>query len=72
MSILYTPVPQEAILMQAWGESPELVEVEIGDNKRILVSPIDQRRGRVVRLLSTDPDDYLDYRWEPGSIVPLP
>lgn len=71
MSILYTPVPPEAILMQAWGESPELVEVEIGDKKRILVSPIDQRRGRVVRLLSTDPDDYLDYRWEPGSIVPL-
>lgn len=71
MSILYTIVPPEII----FGEDEDGEErsgretaVEVG-GVTLLVEPDGFGRGTVKRVISTDPDDYLDQRWQPGMTV---
>ncbi len=74
LEVLYTVVPLEIIFDDDEGEKgdapgPEqLVEM---DGVPMLVRP-DGRGGTVVsRLLSTNPEDFLDPRWQPGTNVKI-
>ncbi|NMP21855.1 YlzJ-like family protein [Sulfobacillus harzensis] len=65
--MLYTPLSYEEIF-PAKDEVLEVFETEVR-GRRVLC-----RRGadglpRVERLLSTDPADYLDPDWMPGSVL---
>lgn len=70
MNILYTIVPMAII----FGEEEEEraggraeVDVEAGPGRFLTIGD-DGRGGSVItRLHSTDPRDYLDRRWQPGS-----
>ncbi len=72
LEVLYTIVPPEIIYGDDEGEegdapAPEQL-VEMG-GVPLLVRP-DGRGGNVVsRLLSTNPRDFLDPRWQPGTRV---
>jgi len=35
------------------------------------VEPVEAPYARLLRIFSTDPQDYLDPRWQPGSTVSL-
>lgn len=70
--ILYTVMPLETVLE---GLEPEgqrtFREVSVG-GVRLIVEEMSSGSGRVVRLLSTDPKDFLDPRYQPDSCVGLP
>ncbi len=68
--MLYTVMPVEMVM--GWDEEvSDLVEVEI-DGVLMQVSPDGQGGGVVQRLISSDPQDYLDARYQPGQRVSLP
>ncbi len=66
--LLYTIFSPEEV----WDEG-ETVEEEpftvTMEGKKLLVSPAGPGRGRILQLLSTDPADFLDSRWEPGKMI---
>lgn len=65
--ILHTVMPPELIFAGApASEAP--VELEMA-GRRLLV----ERQGPqwvITRLLSSDPADFLDPRWQPGTVIP--
>lgn len=66
--VLYTimpPVEWEATF-EAGEEWAAFEEIE-RDGRRFLVWSEGPLRGRIARVLSTNPDDYLDPRWQPGE-----
>jgi len=65
--MLYSIIPNEEI----WAEdvqSPTFCEMVIGDCK-MLVEQLQNGQGRIERILSTDPQHYLDPRYQPGQII---
>lgn len=68
MTILHTIVPAEVIFgpgESAGAAQNAVTTVDLGAGKCLEVSG-----GRVVRLYSSDPRDFLDPRWQPGAAYP--
>lgn len=69
--ILYTILPDEAVLE---GEEAEQFEkqrfIEL-DGRQLLIEPSGESEWKIVRLISSDPQDYLNERYQPGTIVPM-
>jgi hypothetical protein len=70
--LLYTIVPVEAIFSDDDPDegliSNDTMVVEI-DGTRLLVQQSGFGHGKVERIISTDPQHYLDPRWQPGSVI---
>lgn len=66
--IMYTVIPIEEIFDDE--ESPSLMAAHVMGCS-VLIEPLGDGRGRIERILSTNPDDYLNSRIQPGSIVSL-
>ena len=66
--ILYTPLPMEQVLEGHDHPVASPLELTI-EGKQLLVEPMGNGEGRVVRLLSTDPADFLDQRFLPGGRI---
>ncbi|MGE5561369.1 MAG: YlzJ-like family protein [Chloroflexota bacterium] len=66
---LHTIMPLELVFAQPADAEPP-VEVE-ADGRRLLVQHTGQA-WTVVRLLSSDPADYLDPRFQPGTPLATP
>lgn len=66
--ILYTPMPLELVLEGAEDYWPkyELVSVH---GRWVLVERTGVNQAKLVRLLSTNPNDFLDPSFFPGSII---
>lgn len=67
--MIYSIIPPEEI----WDESnadPTFREVDI-NGCLMQVEQLTATRGRVVRLLSTDPQDFLNPSYQPGSFLNL-
>lgn len=67
--ILYTIVPPEELFDED-VEPVASVEASIHGTPA-LVTPIGEGKARIERLLSTDPDHFLDPALQPGTIVSL-
>ncbi|QIA26989.1 hypothetical protein DYI95_005165 [Thermaerobacter sp. PB12/4term] len=66
--LLYTVVPLHQVL-EGWdAPRPEPVELQI-NGRTVLVEPDSPYGGRIVRLLSCDPKDFLDPAYQPGRRV---
>lgn len=59
--------PQEGMFAAAEGA----VRLTVLREHRVLEVEMDREGPRLVRLISTDPADYLDPRWQPGAPVAL-
>lgn len=68
MSMLYTIVPHEEIFAEE--HEPELVEVVRGE-MRLVVSPMSTGEAQVVRVISSNPNDYLLSNYQPGQTIKL-
>ncbi len=68
--ILYTPLPAELVLEGYESFRPEYIELDYRNGK-LIVELISATEGRLVRLISPCPDDYLDPALQPGTILPL-
>lgn len=66
--ILYTIVPPEEMFDEE--EASALVEIARGE-MRLIVTPTGQARARIVRLISSDPSDYLNPSYQPGEDIAL-
>jgi len=67
MMILYTAMPLELVL-DGMDKSYNFKEIE-RDNIKLIIEPIDISRGRIVRIISTNPQDFLNPDYSPGTIV---
>jgi|GEM_PF-561825 len=67
--MLYSIIPEEEV----WADDSFDCNFHdtVIDGCMVQVEPIDGARGRVVRVLSTDPQAYLNPAFQPGSLVPL-
>ena len=68
--ILWTAMPLELVTEGLLPEATAPVERMV-DGRMVLVTPGADGMGTVERLLSTDPADYLDPRWQPGTRISL-
>ena len=66
--IIYTPLPIETVLNETDHKVPEYVELEY-QGKMVIVEPIDNYQAKIVRLLSSNPNDYLHPNYMPGKII---
>lgn len=67
--VLYTTVPIE-IIMEGFEPPPEqYLDLDIGSGARVLVERISPTEGKITRLISTDPCDYLQEAYQPGQII---
>jgi hypothetical protein len=67
--ILWTVIPMEIVLRGVSDEQqPQYEELEYG-NARLMVEKTGPSQYRVVRVISTDPTDYLRPEIQPGSKV---
>ncbi|HEY8391949.1 MAG TPA: YlzJ-like family protein [Capillibacterium sp.] len=68
--LFYSIYPLEVVLAAGEEEQPAASwrEVEV-EGRKVLVT-VNQRGEQVItRLLSTDPEDFLDPRWTPGNVI---
>ncbi|HHY92863.1 MAG TPA: hypothetical protein GX511_05940 [Firmicutes bacterium] len=66
--ILYTPLPLEQVLEGFETYQPQYEELVYRGHK-VLVERTGVNQARLVRLLSTNPNDFLDPSFFPGSII---
>lgn len=68
--ILWSPLPAEVIL--DGFDAPPRPAMEMRHHGRLLmVEPVSANQVRLVRLISTDPNDFLHPDLQPGRIVDL-
>lgn len=68
--ILYTVVPPETIFSSEDDEKTNGEMVVAIHNFQLVVRPKEDK-WEVVRLLSTDPNDYLNDQYQPGQLLSL-
>lgn len=66
--MLYTPMPLELVLAGSDDFHPVYEEISIRGRK-VLVEKKDATHASVVRLLSTNPSDFLDPTLFPGAVI---
>ncbi|MHB9095456.1 MAG: YlzJ-like family protein [Eubacteriales bacterium] len=66
MSIIYTPLPIELVLEGIEKDGQPYQELDVGGVK-LLVEQQTMDKCRVVRVLSTNPMDYLKAEFQPGT-----
>lgn len=66
--ILHTVMPLELVTEGLFGEPAPQREVTL-QGHRLIVEDGPGGLSRIVRLISTDPAEYLDPRWTPGQAV---
>ncbi len=68
--ILYTVVPQEAIFTSEDDEKTSGDMVVAINNLQLVVRP-QEDKWEVIRLISSDPNDYLNDQYRPGQLLSL-
>lgn len=66
--ILYTPAPTELLENK---DSPNIIKIELPSGGYIRAEAVEYNRVRVIDLVSTDPMDYLQADWQPGSFLSM-
>ncbi|MHB9145953.1 MAG: YlzJ-like family protein [Symbiobacteriia bacterium] len=66
--ILWTPLPLELVTAGLEPAMPAPAEVRVR-GRLVQVAPIGPGAGTVVRLISSDPQDYLDPQFQPGANI---
>jgi len=67
--ILYTVMPLEAVFAGD-DKAGSMLELDLG-SRRLLVEPLPAGQARIVKLLSTDPADFLRPEWQPGQVITM-
>ena len=65
--ILYTVIPIETVL-EGLSEERSFVDVQIG-NVTLVIEPISLDEAIIVRMISTNPYDYLNPSFSPGRSI---
>jgi hypothetical protein len=66
--IIYTAMPLEMVYEGFMDHKPEFQEVEyLGVH--MIVEPAENQKAKIVRLLSPNPQDYLNPQLQPGNTI---
>lgn len=65
---LYTILSHEEIFGE--DEEPRILEVARGE-MRLLVTPSERGQAQIVRVISSNPVDYLNPAYQPGTFIEL-
>jgi len=68
--VIWSAMPVELVIEGLGPEAPALSEVVL-DGRVLQVNPAGDGTGTLVRLISGDPNDYLDPRFQPGNRIAL-
>lgn len=66
--ILYTPMPTDLLENK---EIQNIVKIQLPSGGYIRAETLEYNRIRVIDLVSTDPADYLNASWQPGTLLAL-
>ncbi|WP_350345014.1 YlzJ-like family protein [Proteinivorax tanatarense] len=66
-SLLYTPIPEQALEDQS-VEQNQFHEIHL-ENNTILQTEKVEEGYKIVRIISTDCQDYLNPMFQPGSVI---
>jgi hypothetical protein len=66
--ILYTPNPLELL---ETGEAIKLINVKLPSGGSMNAQALDFGQLRIVEIISTDPMDYMDSKYQPGNVIQL-
>ncbi|ACB85045.1 YlzJ-like family protein [Natranaerobius thermophilus] len=68
--LIYTPVALEEVLQGAENQTSDSQYHEINYNgKTLIVEPQSPFQGKIVRLISSDSNDYLNPNLQPGNLI---
>lgn len=70
MSLIYSPIPLDQIFPDNVNNT-EYQELDIGDGRKVLVERVNENQSKIVRLISTNCNDFLDPRYQPGTLINL-
>lgn len=65
--VLYTAMPLELVL-EGMDKAYNYKEINL-DGIKLIIEPLDLNHGKIVRLISTNPQDYLKSELCPGRII---
>ncbi|AAM24602.1 MAG: hypothetical protein XD49_1963 [Caldanaerobacter subterraneus] len=68
--MLYTIIPYELIFEKREDVPVSYIELKMG-NKQLLVERVSEGKYLIRQMYSTNPFDYLDKNYSPGSIITL-
>lgn len=66
--IHYTPLPLEQVFEGFDQMKFNYREIQI-DQMTMVVEPMSETEGRIVRLISPNPQDYLNAHYSPGTVI---
>ena len=66
--MLYTIIPEEEVFNEMEEDSRSYLDVEV-NGCTMQIEPIDHFSGTVVRVTSSNPQDYLNPMHQPGSVI---
>lgn len=55
-----------------WNDNYEEVEIELENSSRLVVRPQGFNRATVLRLITSDPQQYLRHEFQPGTEIEMP
>ncbi|CAH0153043.1 MULTISPECIES: YlzJ-like family protein [Priestia] len=67
--ILYTMMPQELIFQQSYQQEQSQPKLINHNGIPVIVEENEQKQQQIVRILSTNPQDYLNENYYPGQIL---
>ncbi|WP_026675821.1 YlzJ-like family protein [Fictibacillus gelatini] len=70
--ILYTMMPRELIFPYDQTNDRETHSVMVYNDVPVLVEHLSMGECRIVRILSTDPNHFLDQSFQPGEKISFP
>lgn len=68
--MLYTIIPYELIFEKRENLPVNYIELKMG-NKQLLLEKVSEGKYLIRQMYSTNPFDYLDKNYSPGSIITL-
>jgi hypothetical protein len=66
--MFYTVIPIEDLL-EGWEEEPPATVDIVVQGVLMQVEPLGNFSGRIVRIISSNPNDYIHPQYAPGSIL---
>ncbi|MCM3769380.1 YlzJ-like family protein [Priestia aryabhattai] len=67
--ILYTMMPQELIFQQSYLQEQSQPKLINHNGIPVIVEENEHKQQQIVRVLSTNPQDYLNENYYPGQIL---
>ena len=67
--MFYSIFPPEVVFDESDEESPNTYQEISYDNRQFIVEPAEDNRMRIVQLLSSDPLDFMNAGYQPGTLI---